>query len=163
MQSHSGRAVTIKHYAANNQENNRYGNNSQISERAMREIYLKGFGICVKEAQPNAVMTSYNLLNGIHTAERRDLSQDVLRSEFGFKGVIMTDWVVGGSVMNSKEDIHPSVKPHKVAMAGGDLFMPGGKQDFDDMKKGLAEGKLTRHQLMVNATRVYRMVNKLTR
>lgn len=163
VQSHSGRAVTIKHYAANNQENNRYGNNSQISERAMREIYLKGFGICVKEAQPNAVMTSYNLLNGIHTAERRDLSQDVLRSEFGFKGVIMTDWVVGGSVMNSKEDIHPSVKPHKVAMAGGDLFMPGGKQDFDDMKKGLAEGKLTRHQLMVNATRVYRMVNKLTR
>lgn len=162
VQAHPGCAVTIKHYAANNQENNRYGNNSVVSERAMREIYLKGFGICVKEAQPCAVMTSYNLLNGVHTAQRRDLCQDVLRSEFGFQGVVMTDWVVGGSVMCSKDDIHPAVEPHMVAMAGGDLFMPGGKQDFDDMKKSLTEGKLTRHQLMVNATRVYRMVHKLT-
>ena len=163
VQAHPGRAVTIKHYAANNQENNRYGNNSQVSERAMREIYLKGFGICVKEAQPHAVMTSYNLLNGVHTAERRDLSQDVLRSEFGFEGIVMTDWVVGGSVMCSKEDIHPAVKPHMVAMAGGDLFMPGGKQDFDDMLEALKEGKLTRQQLMINATRVKRMVNMLTK
>ena len=163
VQAHPGCGVTIKHYCANNQENNRYGNNSQVSERAMREIYLKGFGICVRESQPHAVMTSYNLLNSVHTAERRDLCQDVLRSEFGFQGVVMTDWVVGGSVMNSKEDIYPAVKPHMVAMAGGDLFMPGGKQDFDNMKKALAEGKLTRQQLMVNATRVYRIVKKLTR
>lgn len=163
VQAHRGCGVTIKHYCANNQESNRYGNNSQVSERAMREIYLKGFGICVREAQPHAVMSSYNLLNGIHTAERRDLCQDVLRSEFGFRGVVMTDWVVGGSVMNSKADIYPTVKPHMVAMAGGDLFMPGGKQDYDDMKKAIFEGNLTRQQLMVNATRVYRMVNKLTR
>lgn len=163
VQAHPGRAVTIKHYAANNQENNRYGNNSQVSERAMREIYLKGFGICVKEAQPHAVMTSYNLLNGIHTAERRDLSQDVLRSEFGFQGIVMTDWVVGGSVMSSKEDIHPTVKPRLVAAAGGDLFMPGGKQDYDDMMQGVKEGSLTREQLQINATRVYRMVKSLTK
>ena len=161
VQAHPGRAVTIKHYAANNQETNRYGNNSVVSERAMREIYLKGFGICVKESQPHAVMTSYNLLNGTHTAECRDLTQDILRSEFGLKGIVMTDWVVGGSVMTSKEDAHPAVKPHLVAMAGGDLFMPGGKQDFDDMTKALKDGRLKRQQLMINASRVYRMVNKL--
>ena len=155
--------MTIKHFAANNQENNRYGNNSIVSERAMREIYLKGFGICIQESQPHAVMTSYNLLNGTHTSERRDLSQDVLRSEFNFQGIIMTDWVVGGSVMNTKEDTHPSVRPHLVAAAGGDLFMPGGKQDFDDMMQGLRDGKLTRQQLMINATRVKRMVNMLTK
>ena len=163
VQAHPGRATTVKHYCANNQEYNRYGNNSMVSERAMREIYLKGFGFCVRESQPHAIMTSYNLLNGTHTAERRDLSQDVLRSEFGFEGVIMTDWVVGGSVMNNKEDTHAPVKPRLVAAAGGDLMMPGGKQDFDDMVKGLKEGSLTRHQLMINATRVYRMVNKLAK
>ena len=74
----------------------------------------------------------------------------------------MTDWVVGGSVMNAKEDIHPPVKPHKVAMAGGDLFRPGGKQDFDAMRQAVESGALTRKQLMINATRVYRMVRRLT-
>ena len=162
VQAHPGRATTVKHYCANNQEYNRYGNNSVVSERAMREIYLKGFGICVKESQPHAIMTSYNLLNGTHTAERRDLSQDILRSEFRFEGIIMTDWVVGGNVMTNKDNIHPAVRPRLIAAAGGDLMMPGGKQDFDDMMKGVAEGSLTRQQLMINATRVYRMVKKLT-
>ena len=157
VQSYPGRGTTIKHYAANNQELNRYGNNSRVSERAMREIYLKGFGICVKEAQPLALMTSYNLLNGKHTAESVDLCENILRREFGYKGIVMTDWVVGGGVMNSKTDIHPRVKPRLEAAAGGDLFMPGCKADFDDMKEGLAEGSLTRKQLMINATRLYRL------
>ena len=123
----------------------------------MREIYLKGFGICVKESQPLALMTSYNLLNGKHTAESVDLCENILRREFGYKGIVMTDWVVGGGVMNSKTDIHPRVKPRLEAAAGGDLFMPGCKADFDDMKAGLAEGSLTRKQLMINATRLYRL------
>lgn len=162
VQAHPGRGTTIKHYCANNQEINRYGNNSQVSERAMREIYLKGFGICVEESQPKAVMTSYNLLNGVHTAERRDLCEDVLRCEFGFQGIVMTDWVVGNGVMNSKADIHPAVKPQLVAAAGGDLFMPGCKADFRNMKKGLQDGSLTREQLEINASRVYRMAKELT-
>lgn len=162
VQAHPGCGTTIKHYAANNQETNRYGNNSQVSERAMREIYLKGFGICVRESQPKAVMTSYNLLNGQHTAERRDLSEDILRCEFGYKGIIMTDWVVGNGVMNSKADIHPAVKPQLVAAAGGDLFMPGCKADFKNMMAGLADGSLPRKQLQINATRVYRMAKDLT-
>ncbi len=162
VQAHSGCGTTIKHYCANNQETNRYGNNSQVSERAMREIYLKGFGICVRESQPKALMTSYNLLNGRHTAERRDLSEDILRCEFGYEGIIMTDWVVGNGVMNSKQDIHPAVKPQLVAAAGGDLFMPGGKADFKNMMAGLADGSVTREQLQINATRVYRMAKELT-
>ena len=162
VQAHTGRGTTLKHYCANNQETNRYGNNSQVSERALREIYLKGFGICVREAQPKAVMTSYNLLNGTHTAERRDLSDDVLRCEFGFQGILMTDWVVGNGIMNSKQDIHPAVKPQKVAAAGGDLFMPGCKADFRNILKGLSDGILTRKQLQINATRIYRMAKELT-
>jgi beta-glucosidase len=162
VQAHPGCGTTIKHYCANNQETNRYGNNSQVSERALREIYLKGFGICVRDSQPKAVMTSYNLLNGTHTAERRDLSEDVLRSEFGFAGIIMTDWVIGNGLMNSKADIHPAVKPQNVAAAGGDIFMPGCKADFKNMLKGLADGTLTRKQLQINATRLYRMARELT-
>ena len=162
VQAHPGCGTTIKHYCANNQETNRYGNNSQVSERAMREIYLKGFGICVQESQPKAVMTSYNLLNGTHTAERRDLSEDILRCEFGFRGIIMTDWVVGNGVMNSKADIHPAVKPQLVAAAGGDVFMPGCKADFKNMLQGLKDGSLTREQLQINATRMYRMAKELT-
>ena len=161
VQAHPGRGTTIKHYAANNQEYNRFGNNSCVSERAMREIYLKGFGICVKESQPKAVMTSYNLLNGQHTAESVGLCDTILRSEFGFQGIVMTDWVVGNGIMNSKEDIHPAVKPQLVAAAGGDVFMPGCKADYDNILKGLADGSLTRQQLQINASRVYRMAKQL--
>ena len=161
VQSHPGRGTTIKHYAANNQETNRYGNNSNVSQRAMREIYLKGFGICVKESQPKAVMTSYNLLNGVHTAQRRDLINDILRCEWGYQGIVMTDWVVGNGSMNSKADIHPAVKPQLVAAAGGDLFMPGCKADFDNILTGLQTGEVTRQQLQINATRIYRMAKEL--
>ena len=160
VQAHPGCGTTIKHYAANNQETNRYGNNSQVSERAMREIYLKGFGICVKGSQPKALMTSYNLLNGTHTAQRRDLIEDVLRREYGFQGIVMTDWVI--SLMTSKKDVHPRVEPWAVAAAGGDLFMPGGKGDFKSVMEGLTKGSLTREQLQINATRVYRMAKELT-
>ena len=163
VQAHPGCGTTIKHYAANNQETNRYGCSSNVSERAMREIYLKGFGICVRESQPKAVMTSYNLLNGVHTAERRDLIEEILRCEFGFEGIVMTDWVVADGAMNRKEDIYPNVKPQLTAAAGSDLFMPGCKKDLKNMLKGIEEGSVTREQLQINATRVYRMGKVLSK
>ena len=73
----------------------------------------------------------------------------------------MTDWVIG-AMMNAKQDIHPAVQPKKVAAAGGDVFMPGGKSDFKNMMEGLADGSLTRKQLQINATRMYRMAKELT-
>ncbi len=159
VQSHPGRGVTIKHYAANNQEFKRYTNNSIVSRRAMRDIYLRGFGICVREAQPHAVMTSYNLLNGIHTSERGDLVGDVLRHEFGFNGLVMTDWTIAG--MGGKNSAYPEARADRVGAAGVDLFMPGMTGDFKNMKSGLAEGSLTREQLEVNASHVVRMIRKL--
>ena len=160
VQRHPGCGTTIKHFAANNQETNRYGSNSRVSERALREIYLKGFAICVREAQPCAVMTSYNLLNGRHTAERRDL-YEFLREEYGFEGIVMTDWVLGNGLMNRKADVYPRVQPAQVAAAGGDVFMPGCRADWKDMLAGLRDGRLTREQLLANASRMLRTVRKL--
>lgn len=157
VQKHPGRGTTIKHFAANNQETNRYCSNSVISERALRDIYLRGFGICVQEAQPHAVMTSYNLLNGMHTSERRDLTADYLRSENGFKGVVMTDWLVG-SEMLSQGSAYPAPTAAGIAAAGGDLVMPGRKEDFKNIRKALKNGTISRKTLQVNATRLLRLI-----
>ncbi len=159
VQKHPGRGVTIKHFAANNQESNRYSNNSLVSERALREIYLRGFGIAVRESQPHALMTSYNLINGVHTSERRDLIEDVLRAEFGFRGIVMTDWIM--AVMTRKGGKYAAPNAAKIAAAGNDLTMPGSMSDYNAMMKGLAEGAVTRRQLQINATRVMRMAWKL--
>ena len=83
----TGHASCPKHFACNNQETKRNTNDSRVSERALRELYLRGFGICVRESQPLALMTSYNLINGVHTAEQRDLIERILRCEFGFAGI----------------------------------------------------------------------------
>lgn len=160
VQAHPGCGTTIKHYAANNQETNRYANNSQVSERAMREIYLKGFEICVKESQPYAVMTSYNLLNGTHTSEHRGLTEDILRSEYGFLGIVMTDWVTGGGFL-TKNAKYSAPDAAKVATAGGNLFMPGCKKDYEQVLAGLKNGTVTRKQLEISATKVYRLAKQV--
>ena len=160
VQKHPGRAVTIKHYAANNQETNRYASNSIISERALREIYLKGFGICIRESDPMAVMTSYNLLNGEHTSESRELAE-VLFREYGFDGLIMTDWVVGGDMLLMKGSKYGTPDAAKVAAAGCSLFMPGYKGDYDQIIKGLSKGTVSVQQLRENAGRIMRVLNRL--
>ena len=159
VQKHPGRGATIKHFAANNQETNRYGNSSRASERALREIYLRGFEIAVREGQPHAVMTSYNLVNGVHTSEHRGLTEDILRAEFGFRGVVMTDWIIG--VLSAARKKYAAPDPAKIASAGGDLYMPGNRGTLKALEKGLAEGRVTRRQLAVNATRVYRKALEL--
>ncbi|MBO4409605.1 MAG: hypothetical protein J5775_02535, partial [Spirochaetales bacterium] len=138
---------------------NRYGNSSNVSERALREIYLKGFGICVRESQPRCVMTSYNLINGEHTAERRDLIEDILRAEYGFRGIVMTDWVVDDVI--NKNDKYPRVNAAKVVMAGGELFMPGSENDMLVILNGLKDGTVSREQVQINITRLYRMGEEL--
>ena len=160
VQKHPGRGTTVKHYAANNQETNRYGSNSIVSERAMREIYLRGFETAVRESQPHAVMTSYNLLNGVHTSEHRGLIGDILRAEFGFKGIVMTDWLV--AALNTGKKKYPVPDTARIAAAGGDLVMPGGPGNLKEMLKGLQDGTVSRRQLMINATRVFRLAKKLT-
>lgn len=162
VQAHPGCGTTIKHYAANNQETCRYSNNSVVSERALREIYLKGFEICVKESGPYALMTSYNLLNGVHTSEHRGITEDILRCEWGYEGIVMTDWVTGGGMLTKGAKYAP---PHagKVAAAGGDLFMPGSEKDYKEVLEALGNGTLSREQLEINASRVYRMGKRLVK
>jgi beta-glucosidase len=117
VQSIPGTSVSIKHFACNNQEENRYTTNSTVSERALREIYLKGFEICVRESNPNTVMTSYNKINGVHASSNYELLTEVLRGEWGFEGLVMTDW---GTRSNKALDLH----------AGNDLIMGGYRSDY---------------------------------
>ena len=99
-------------------------------------------------------MTSYNLLNGTHTSESRGLIEDYLRVECGFKGVVMTDWVLP---LANRGERWPIARADRVAAAGGDLFMPGSKRDFNNILAAFASGELDRHQLEANATRVLRL------
>ena len=150
VQSHSGKGVTIKHFAANNQETNRYGSSSNVSERALRELYLRGFEICIKESRPLAVMSSYNLINGVHTSESEELCKDILRSEFGFKGLLMTDWIVGGDILGSGGKYGAPSAP-RVAASGHTLFMPGSRKDYEELVQGIKNGIVSREQLKWNA------------
>ncbi len=158
VQAHPGCGVTIKHFAANNQECNRTNNNSRVSERALREIYLRGFGICVRTAQPKCVMTSYNLINGVHASSSRALVTDVLRREFGHRGVVMSDWIAP-ALYNSKR--YPAPTAAENVAAGADLFMPGRQGDVDCICAARADGTLTRDALAASAGRVLRTCREL--
>lgn len=135
VQSHPGRGTTIKHFCCNNQETNRAQNSSTISERALREIYLRGFEIAVKKSAPAAIMTSYNLVNGVHTAERPDLLLTVLREEWGYKGLVMSDWVI--AQLEDKSLKHRAEKAAPAVKAGNDIFMPGSKADYQEVLSAL--------------------------
>ncbi len=134
IQSHPGVGTTIKHYAVNNQEDNRNFSNSHVSERALREIYLKGFEIAVKKSQPMSIMSSYNLLNGTHTANSFDLLTAAARDEWGFEGIVMTDWgTTGGLFEDGKTHKYSNSSPSMCIKAGNDLIMPGKQADVDEI------------------------------
>lgn len=141
----NGVGVSIKHFAANNQETNRMNNDARISARAMREIYLKGFEIAVKEAQPWTVMSSYNYINGTYTSENKDLLTNILRKEWGFEGLVMTDWFGGSNAVKGVE-------------AGNDLFEPGLPKQYDDLVAAMKSGKLSMDLVDVSVQRVLELV-----
>ena len=136
-----GCGTTIKHFACNNQEDNRMGSDSILSERALREIYLKGFEIAAKDAQPMSIMTSYNLINGVHAANCYDTCTKAARDEWGFAGAIMTDWTT------TNVQIQGECTAAGCMRAGNDMVMPGLPEDHENIKKELADGTLTMAEL----------------
>lgn len=153
VQSRPGCGVTIKHFACNNQEDNRMGVDACISEKALREIYLRGFEIAVKESAPAAVMSSYNLLNGVHAANSRDLCTVLAREEWGFEGVIMSDW-------NTTVPADGSI-PWKCAAAGNDIIMPGNIRDDENIRQAYMRGELTEETIRECAGRIIALVDKI--
>ena len=161
--------TTIKHFAANNLEDNRMFSNNHMSERALREIYLKGFEIAVKESQPLSIMTSYNLINGLHTANSHDLIQAAARDEWGFEGVVMTDWFTSQDVpaISGAGHIYPISASTGCVYAGNDLQMPGCQKNVDDIVEAVKTGKeldgyrLTLGDVQFCVTNLLRVVAKV--
>lgn len=136
-----GCGTTIKHFCCNNQEDNRMGSDSVISERALREIYLKGFEIAVKTAQPMSIMTSYNMINGVHAANCYDICTSAARDEWGFAGAIMTDWTT------TTDSTAGEISAAGCMRAGNDMVMPGDIRDHASIRKALDDGSLDIREL----------------
>ena len=162
IQSHAGIGTSIKHFAANNQEDNRMYVNEHISERAMREIYLKGFEIAVKTAQPMTIMSSYNLVNGVHTANSHDLLTAAARDEWGFAGYVMTDWGTSEDMSGLFAYKYNLKYGHSTSrecvLAGNDLQMPGQQGNRQEIVASVADGTLPLGQLQTCAYRILNVV-----
>lgn len=141
-----GTAASAKHFAANNKETNRMHCDSRLSERALREVYLRGFEICVKEAQPWMMMTAYNIINGVRCCENYDLLEHILRQEWGYTGMVTTDWDV-------------PCDQAACVLAGNDIRMPVGK--LEDIKKAFKDGRIKRGHLEYCVKHLLEMIMKL--
>ena len=144
VESH-GVGTSLKHFAVNNQEINRLANDSRLSMRALREIYLRNFEIAVKESQPWTIMTSYNYINGRHASEDPGLLETILRDEWGFEGLVMTDW--GGGYDAAAQ-----------IAAGNDLLMPGSYAQYEEIVAAVKSGKLAEGDLDICVKRILELV-----
>lgn len=141
-----GVAASVKHFACNNKETNRRESDSRLSERALREIYLKGFEICVRKSRPWTIMTSYNIINGIRASENSGLLDGILREEWGFEGAVTTDWYTHG-------------EQYREVNAGNDIKMGRGMKE--EMLEALNDGRLPREKLEASVRRVLELILKL--
>ncbi len=146
VQSQKGVGVTVKHFACNNRENDRTKVSSNLSERALREIYLKGFRIVCRE-QPMALMTSYNRINGVYAADNKELLKGILREEWDYEGLVMSDWDGADR------------RPYEEAVsAGNNMIMPGGKHVYTYMQKALKEGKVNAEDIKASAVYALKLI-----
>lgn len=154
-----GVGTSIKHFAFNSQETARLGNDARVSQRAGRELYLKNFEIAIKKSQPWTVMSSYNNVNGVMASERRDLLTTILRDEWGFKGLVMTDWAGGNDPIwrDGKNDRAANM------IAGNDLIEPGDVKDSKAIAEAVRSGKLNVKYLDECVKRVLELVVKTPR
>jgi beta-glucosidase len=142
-----GTAASPKHFVANNQETNRNNNISQVSQRALREIYLKAFEIMVKESDPWTIMTSYNKLNGPYAVQNRELLTTIVRDEWGWKGMYVSDWNAGDDAVAAM-------------LAGNDMLQPGQPKQYDAILEAAKNGKLPMAVLDANVKRILQYVVK---
>lgn len=141
----NGVGTSLKHFAVNNQELNRLSNNAIVSERALREIYLKNFEIAVRESQPWTIMTSYNFINGEHAAESKRLLTDILRDEWGFEGAVMTDWNGG-------------YDDAAIVRAGNEMIQPGRDERYVNLLNAIHDGSLSMDDVDRTVTRILELV-----
>ncbi len=161
VQKHPGKGMSVKHFAANNCELNRNSSSSNIDEKALREVYLRGFEIAVKESDPVTVMAAYNMINGTYCTNSRELLTDVLRDEWGYQGMVMSDWD------SIKADRADCTKPltadiFKAHSAGCDLVMPGRPDQIEALCKGVESGDVSIADMKRCAVRVLKMIRSNT-
>ena len=161
VQKHPGKGMSVKHFAANNCELERNMSSSNLTERTLRQLYLRGFEIAVKESDPMTVMAAYNKVNGVYCTNNYDLLVKVLRNEWGYEGAVISDW---DSMKATREDctVPASGDVQKAAAAQCDLVMPGRPDQIEALQKGLESGAVRLDDLRRSAARILRMVRQNT-